>query len=290
MIKRTIDHKTVHLYVMFNEELNAVKKEFNCKFPSIPLMQPRHAGLATWARCLKRRIDRPMKALEAANFLHHVGMGEETCQQYQQLAQAIDEFIGKTFNDWVSTVEKELWRYLEVPLMSKAGRTSTLDLSFSKYLLKLFSEIRYWERLRFEIPHYAHGVYSRCEELRSLRENVLLVVRDYNRIILELSPEERALFRERIRWGAADTHECWLGVQYLQHLILCMRACVCHILSVCVRVLHMYPMPCDVSTSVRTCAVCAPSCAAVQVPRQEGAAWPDQADLGHPGQPGPVCQ
>ena len=55
-----------------------------------------------------------MKALEAAHVLHHVGMGEETCQQYQQLAQAIDEFIGKTFNDWVSTVEKELWRYLEV--------------------------------------------------------------------------------------------------------------------------------------------------------------------------------
>ena len=97
---------------MFNEELNAVKKEFNCKFPSIPLMQPRHAGLATWARCLKRRIDQPMKALEAAHFLHHVGMGEETCQQYQQLAQAIDEFIRKTFSDWVFTVEKELWRYV----------------------------------------------------------------------------------------------------------------------------------------------------------------------------------
>lgn len=242
VIKRTIDHKTVDLYVMFNEELNAVKKEFTCKLPSVPLMQPRYAGVATWARGLKRRIDRPMKALEGAHFLHHVGMGEETRQQYLQLAQAIEESIGRSFNDWVVTVEKELWRYLEVPLMSKGGRTGTLDLSFSKYLLKLFTEIRYWERLRFEIPHYAHSVYSRCEELRSLRENVLLVVRDYNRIILELTPEERSLFRERIRWAAltatgkhtTDQHPLHLT---RTHCVLC--GCATHLFSSCVGLAHV---------------------------------------------------
>ena len=48
-------------------------------------------------------------------------------------------------------------------------------------LQKLFQEIHYWERLMFEIPHYASEVHSRKEELRILKENVLLVVRDYNR-------------------------------------------------------------------------------------------------------------
>ena len=48
-------------------------------------------------------------------------------------------------------------------------------------LLKLFREIYYWERLKFEIPHYAAEVYAKEEDLRTLRENVLLVVRDYNR-------------------------------------------------------------------------------------------------------------
>ena len=48
-------------------------------------------------------------------------------------------------------------------------------------LLKLFREIYYWERLKFEIPHYAAEVYTKEEDLRTLRENVLLVVRDYNR-------------------------------------------------------------------------------------------------------------
>lgn len=45
----------------------------------------------------------------------------------------------------------------------------------------MFQEIHYWERLMFEIPHYANDVYNKREDLRGLREHVLLVVRDYNR-------------------------------------------------------------------------------------------------------------
>lgn len=78
-------------------------------------------------------------------------------------------------------------------------RSGTIEASFNRKLLKLFGEMRYWERLRFEVPHYATGIYHRCEELRVLRENVLLIVRDYNRIISSLLPNERSLFRERIR-------------------------------------------------------------------------------------------
>ena len=71
--------------------------------------------------------------------------------------------------------------------------------NFSKELLKLFNEMYYWERLRFEVPHYAVEIYRQCENLRVLRENVLLVVRDYNRILSSLDHQERALFKERIR-------------------------------------------------------------------------------------------
>ena len=76
----------------------------------------------------------------------------------------------------------------------------------SSALLKLFQEISYWERLMFEIPHYAADVHSKREDLRILRENVLLVVRDYNRIIVALNQEERALFKERIRFLDKKIH------------------------------------------------------------------------------------
>ena len=47
---------------------------------------------------------------------------------YLKLAQNLEEYIGKTFNDWVVTVEKELARHLETPLMAK--------LHNNKYVIK----------------------------------------------------------------------------------------------------------------------------------------------------------
>ena len=58
-------------------------------------------------------------------------------------------------------------------------------LSKNNFLLKLFNEIHYWEKLMFETPHYVSELYMKKEDLRILRENVLLVVRDYNRLVLK---------------------------------------------------------------------------------------------------------
>nr|KAG5688710.1 hypothetical protein BaRGS_029536 [Batillaria attramentaria] len=147
-IRRTIDKKTVDVYTMFNDELNAVKKELTLKAVPRSPSHPKYAGSAHWARMLKRRIEKGMMIIDRAHFLPSIGTGEEVRSQL---------------------------------------------------LLKMFQEIQYWERLIFEIPHYAADVYSKREDLRNLREHVLLVVRDYNRIIAALSLEERGLFRERIR-------------------------------------------------------------------------------------------
>lgn len=45
----------------------------------------------------------------------------------------------------------------------------------------MFNEIHYWERLKFEVPHFVAEIRQRREDLRTLRENVLLLVKDYNR-------------------------------------------------------------------------------------------------------------
>ena len=59
------------------------------------------------------------KALEKAFFLHEKGQGEEAKFQYLQLAQALEEYIGKLFNEWIVTVEKDLGKYLDRPLIVK---------------------------------------------------------------------------------------------------------------------------------------------------------------------------
>ncbi|XP_065644391.1 dynein axonemal heavy chain 2 isoform X2 [Hydra vulgaris] len=200
-IRRCIDKKTVDIYHLFQGELNAVKRDFNLQRPDISILYPKYAGLALWARTLKKRIDRPFSALKEATFLPKVGLGDEIKQQYSQLAQALDDYVRKLFNEWTNTVEKDTVKLLDVPLMCKnTQKTGMLDIHFDRSLLKLFQEISYWEKLLFEIPHYAANVYSKREELRMLKENVLLVVCDYNKIVAMLNSEERALFKERIRF------------------------------------------------------------------------------------------
>ncbi|GFR64149.1 dynein, axonemal, heavy chain 2 [Elysia marginata] len=141
------------------------------------------------------------EALDRAHFLPQIGSGDEVRSQYKSLVSALDEYIRKTFYEWTLTVDKEPQKLLDVPLMCRSHeRPPMLDLNFNRQLLKMFQEIYYWERLVFEVPHYAVEVYSKREDLRNLREHVLLVVRDYNRIIAALSIEERGLFRERIRF------------------------------------------------------------------------------------------
>ncbi len=51
----------------------------------------------------------------------------------------------------------------------------------------------------YPIPYIALEMYSNQEALRVVRENVALVVRDYNTIIKTLTNEERRLFSEHLR-------------------------------------------------------------------------------------------
>ena len=60
-----------------------------------------------------------VQCLEEAFYLYEKGVGEEVRHSYLQLAQNLEEFVGKMFNDWTHSVEKELERLLQQPLMLK---------------------------------------------------------------------------------------------------------------------------------------------------------------------------
>jgi dynein heavy chain len=42
----------------------------------------------------------------------------------------------------------------------------------------------------FETPHYVSEVYQKKEDLRILRENVMLVIRDYNRLVIVIGTRQ----------------------------------------------------------------------------------------------------
>ncbi|XP_031208338.1 dynein heavy chain 2, axonemal isoform X2 [Mastomys coucha] len=206
-IMRTYEKKAVDLYMLFNSELALVNRELNKKWPYLEPYMAQYSGQAHWVRILRRRIDRVMNCLSGAHFLPHIGTGEESVHTYQQMVQAIDELVRKTFHDWTTTLDKDCIRRLDTSLLRiSQEKMGMLDVNFDKVILILFVEIEYWERLLFETPHYVMNVAERAEDLRILRENLLLVARDYNRIIAMLSPDEQALFKERIRFLDKKIH------------------------------------------------------------------------------------
>lgn len=89
---------------------------------------------------------------------------------------------------------------LYIPIMRRERDGPLLELNFDKTLLVTYQEIALFRRIGFDIPPNANEVFAKREDMRLLRENVLLVLRDYNSIIEMLSKEERELFRERIRF------------------------------------------------------------------------------------------
>ncbi|KAM8794253.1 dynein axonemal heavy chain 2 [Eudromia elegans] len=207
-VRRAFDRESVRVYMLFSGELALVNRELSRRLPPPVPWGCCHAGLAHWLGALRRRAARPAarqqrsspQHLAAARFLPEAGAGEESRQAHQQLVQALDELERRSFQDWSRALDRDCLARLDVPLLApSAHRPGLLDLNFDKELLKLLMEARGWERLLFETPHYVAEVYRRREDLRALRENLLLVVRDYNRIMCELAPEERALFAERLR-------------------------------------------------------------------------------------------
>lgn len=62
-----------------------------------------------------------------------------------------------------------------------------LSMNFHKDVLAMTGEVHYWERMRMPIPLVAMEINAQREKYRVLRDNILMVVRDYNKILLALT-------------------------------------------------------------------------------------------------------
>ncbi|KAI8821286.1 dynein heavy chain and region D6 of dynein motor-domain-containing protein [Fimicolochytrium jonesii] len=200
-IKRTVEKKTADAYNLFLQELNAVKLEFEAhrKSPEILRSQPDESGSAYWARSLLRRISYSMNALKNAYYLPKTLLADDAKVQYELLVGALDDYLSRVHSEWIAELPAELSTRLDNALMARRGQ-GMLEVKFDRTLLRVFAEITYWQKLKMDVPFHIQEIYSKREELRVLRENILLVVRDHNSIMETLSPEEHLLFRERIRF------------------------------------------------------------------------------------------
>jgi len=99
--------------------------------------------------------------------------------------------------------EKELPASIaQNPLFTRSKKSGFLESNFDCDLHKIMIEVQYWTKIQtmgfVSIDHKVMRLLARKEQLRILRENVMLIVRDYNTIIHTINKEERYLFREHL--------------------------------------------------------------------------------------------
>ena len=87
-------------------------------------------------------------------------------------------------------------------MFTKSKKGGLLESNFDKNLLKILSEVTYWTKLQAHgfvtISHAVSRFLGKREALRIMRENVMLIVRDYNNILQAISDKEKNLFKEHL--------------------------------------------------------------------------------------------
>ena len=129
--------------------------------------------------------------------------------QIEFVLSEYQEYISSRYYDWMTSLQgvdqAGIQSKLEASLMCRPGKSrgdaTVLESNFDKLVLTMFSEVEAWKRFQGEhpIPYIAHDIMGQQENLRILRDNVMLVVRDYNEIMEQLDPDEKKLFQEHIK-------------------------------------------------------------------------------------------
>ncbi|TSK77047.1 Dynein heavy chain 2, axonemal [Bagarius yarrelli] len=198
-IRQTLEKQTKEVCGLFAKDLELLKAKLGQKKICNPAHMPFYAGQVHWIRAMRERIDKQMEVLQ--HFMPDNDNEREVEETYKHLVHSMDQRVRRLFNEWSQNLDHHNLKRLDQPLMIRcAEKAGMLDIHFNKCILKMFNEIHYWKQLKFEIPHVVSAICHRKEELHTLRENVLLLVKDYNRIIAALSPETLGLFHERINF------------------------------------------------------------------------------------------
>jgi dynein heavy chain len=219
------------------EEINQIEVIFESKNPPpMPFSHPTHAGVAIWTYSLIMRANRAKEALDGLYFIPDHALAKEADDRYHKFNKQLDDsIIERKFPDFqaktanISTSERidaALQNNLLIRQADRAERRSVdqkdertralldkqkpdlLESNFDTELLKLVFEVQYWNKLQnlgmvtFPLP--LTRLIGKKEQLRVLRENVMLIVRDYNGIMQIISQKEKELFADHL--NGLDKH------------------------------------------------------------------------------------
>ncbi|BFI30788.1 dynein axonemal heavy chain [Marchantia polymorpha subsp. ruderalis] len=199
-IRICVEKMTEQVFAAFASELAMLKKQFD-QLRRRPLMDfsfPQYAGSAIWSLHFDRRLKKPMALLnDAAPYLLEGYEGPDLRIQYNHIVTSIQQFVSSQHAEWSQSVDPNFLKKLERSLLDEAGE-GVVVLKFDPTLLTLFHEVHYWSYLGFEVPRLALDFLAANVDLWTLRTNVLLVARDYNKLLGGMDPIMRGLVSDRV--------------------------------------------------------------------------------------------
>ncbi|CAL8125661.1 unnamed protein product [Orchesella dallaii] len=201
IIRRTYDQLIMKLYKILEDDTAIVRNLYQSNVLPLPLAYPQYSGRAAWSNFMYARLNNQLEMLEKAWWLPECGYGEDVKDQAKVIKAQLQEHSSKMYKEWIKVVgNKDHTHRLDIPLMIRSTyKAGMIEVNFDKVLYRHIVEAEMWARIGQDIPQVLTYVYHQRDKLHNLRETVLLVVKDYNRIIGALSFEERSLFKERIK-------------------------------------------------------------------------------------------
>jgi len=221
-IKRCVDRKAAEMVQLFlrqvkvmNDELEdrrAKLSEFLQRF--LRTQEPQYAGSALWAHSLGELVRHSYDSLVRLKHILIARDFDEAKDVFTQFMNVVHDFKQRRYTSWYEDLnekakdnglqqrlDKFLLRRVESDGASRGGLGTEIVCNFDEDLLALFSEVAYWEKFKgdFSIPYLAHDICNKKEQLRVMREHVMLVVRAYNDIIRDINSEEKRLFMDHMR-------------------------------------------------------------------------------------------
>ncbi|EFJ08553.1 hypothetical protein SELMODRAFT_185288 [Selaginella moellendorffii] len=199
-ICKCVDRMGSQVCQAFSMELMIMKKQFD-QLRRRPLMDyalPRFAGGATWALQFQRRLKKPMMLLtNAAPYLLETPDAADIHTQFSQIMASIEQFVQNQHAEWTASVDPLLPKRLERSLLEDGG-DGFYVLKFDPQLLAIYQEVHYWKSLGWDVPEVATSFIEDNKDLCVLRANVLIVIRDCNKMIDNLDTEEGGLIAEHV--------------------------------------------------------------------------------------------
>lgn len=233
LVKEFVHRKAADMvFKLFLNEIHEVEMLYEAHTSSkktipMPFSHPKWGGLAIWAYSLIKRLEKSREAVRHLYFAADSPVQREALDKYKKQIDALDQYISSHCKtQWLDSItaltqdaienklnnsnilvrsensQNELPSQMNSALFNRSKKSGLLESNFDSELHKLIGEGTYWQKIMSlglaTVPPQVSKLLTRKEQLRILRENVMLIVRDYNNIKHTIEDKEVPLFQEHL--------------------------------------------------------------------------------------------